>query len=381
MNSKFSTKETWLMAALLALLAGLPAGCDQDGVKVYKVADQDSSAATPPTATAPAGMTAPAAGDQSAAPQLKWTLPDGWSQKAAGEMRLASFSAPGKDGQLVDISIVPLPGLAGGDLNNVNRWRGQVGLNPVQETDLAGLAKTISVGDAPAPLYDQAGTPPGAGVKTRILAVALHRPDMMWFFKATGDDDSIGLQKANFIAWLKSIQFVATAADLPAGHPDIDAQATPAPALAAGAPDAGAAPALPTWTIPAAWQSQAPSAMLLAKFTATENGQAAEVTVSSFPGDVGGLLANINRWRRQVALAPLADADLAQAVTPLTTAAGQASVVDITGTDAKTSQPARLVGVILPLNGQSWFYKFMGDATVIDHQKADFLNFVQSAKY
>ena len=121
--------------------------------------------------------------------------------------------------------------------------------------------------------------------------------------------------------------------------------------------------------------------MLLARFTATEGAQKADITVSSFPGDVGGLLANVNRWRRQISLPPLDEAGLNTAVTILTTAAGPASQVDITGTDAKTGQPARLVGVVLPLNGQSWFYKLLGDATVVEHQKADFLQFVQSVKY
>ena len=121
--------------------------------------------------------------------------------------------------------------------------------------------------------------------------------------------------------------------------------------------------------------------MLLARFTASENAAKADITVSSFPGDVGGLLANVNRWRRQISLPPLDDAGLAAAVTALNTAAGPASEVDITGTDPKTGQPAQLVGVILPLNGQSWFYKLLGDATVVGHQKADFLQFVQSVKY
>jgi hypothetical protein len=31
----------------------------------------------------------------------------------------------------------------------------------------------------------------------------------------------------------------------------------------------------------------------------------AEVTVSAFPGDTGGLLANLNRWRGQIGLEPV----------------------------------------------------------------------------
>jgi hypothetical protein len=411
MNSKFLFQDRLRLVALLGGLTLLSAGCDRDGVKVYSVA------ANP--ATPPGTLTPPAAADPGGAPQIKWTLPPGWQEKPAGQMRIASFSAPGTNGQLVDVSVVPLPGMAGGDLNNVNRWRRQVGQGPVQEADLARLGEPVTVGDLPALLFDQAGTPAatdamggmpagGGGMppvaatgKTRILAVGLHQPDMMWFFKATGDDESVALQKANFISLLRSIQFVAAdaTAALPAGHPDVnslpaghpDMGAMPAghpdmgtmpPAGAAAAMDAGTpAPALPTWTVPTAWQTEPPTAMLLAKFSATENGAKAEITVSSFPGEVGGLLANVNRWRRQIGLSALADPGLTPAVTALTTPAGPASLVDFTGADPKTTQPARLVGVVIPLNGQSWFYKLMGNATVVEHQKADFLNFVQSAKY
>ena len=42
---------------------------------------------------------------------------------------------------------------------------------------------------------------------------------------------------------------------------------------------------------------------------------------------------------------------------------------------------ARLVGVVLPLGGQTWFYKLTGDAGVVAAQKAALIQFVQSAKY
>jgi hypothetical protein len=221
--------------ALLGLLAFSLAGCGNDDVKVYKVAKPDDAATATAPATAPGDMTAPAAGAQAGVPQLKWTLPDGWIAKPAGDMRLASFSAPGKNGQLVDISVVPLPGMAGGDLPNVNRWRGQVSLDPITADDLPKQGQPVSVGDTQTALYDFAGAPAAGGMssipagadgKGRILAVGLHREDMMWFFKATGDDDSVGLQKDNFISFLKSLQFSAPDA-LPAGHPPLDATTVP----------------------------------------------------------------------------------------------------------------------------------------------------------
>ena len=80
-------------------------------------------------------------------------------------------------------------------------------------------------------------------------------------------------------------------------------------------------------------------------------------------------------------MAALADNGLNKLVTSLDVTGGKATLVDMSGTDTRTSQPARLVGVIVSVNGQTWFYKLMGDASVVESQKAAFIQFVQSVKY
>ena len=109
-------------------------------------------------------------------------------------------------------------------------------------------------------------------------------------------------------------------------------------------------------------------------------GAQAAVNVSSLAGDGGGLLPNVNRWRKQLGLAPVTDADLANLPT-LDASGGKATLIELSGTDARTGKPATLVGVVLPLGGQTWFYKLMGDATVVAQQKDALIQFVQSAKY
>ena len=61
------------------------------------------------------------------------------------EMRAASFRVAGKDGKQADVSVIPLPDPAGSDLDNVNRWRGQVGLPGVSEEELAKLGANSSL--------------------------------------------------------------------------------------------------------------------------------------------------------------------------------------------------------------------------------------------
>jgi len=75
-------------------------------------------------------------------------------------------------------------GTAGGDLGNVNRWRGQVGQQPVSAEELLKLAQSVVVAGQPATLYEQSGE------SNRILAVIQHRGDTAWFFKMTGTANS-----------------------------------------------------------------------------------------------------------------------------------------------------------------------------------------------
>ncbi len=356
-------------------------GCGRDSVKVYHV--DASDAASPPPTVAPAampnGLPAP---DNSGQPTLQYTLPAGWEKKAPTQMRVASFGIA-QGGKAADVSVIPLAGMAGTDLANVNRWRGQVGLAALPETDLATLAEKIFVGEMPADLYDIAGTQPGSGDAERILGVILHREDTAWFFKVTGEAGLVEASKPAFLAFLKSVSFGAPTAapaamdmsQLPPSHPAIGEMPASQPAMSAPAGD------IPAWSVPADWQTGQLAQFLIAKYIiAGANGAQAAVNVSSLAGDGGGLLPNVNRWRGQLGLAPTTDADLANL--PTVDASGvKATVIELAGTDARTGKSAQLVGLVLPLNGQTWFYKLMGDADVVTQQKDAFIKFVQSAKY
>ena len=65
---------------------------------------------------------------------LKWALPKGWTETPGSGMRYATLTPPGAG--KVEMSVVVLPGAAGGELANVNRWRGQIGLPPLDEAAL-----------------------------------------------------------------------------------------------------------------------------------------------------------------------------------------------------------------------------------------------------
>lgn len=315
-----------------------------------------------------------------AGPALEYQRPTDWQEAPPGQMRVASFRVAGQDGKQADVSVIPLPGMTGSDLDNVNRWRGQVSLPGVSEAELAKLAQPVEIAGQPATLYEQAGINPESGKKTRILAAITRRDDAAWFFKMTGDDNLVVQQKPVFIAFLKSVTFpmAAAQAQLPPSHPPIDAGSMMA--QPASAPSSGQAK--PNWQVPSDWKEVPAGQFLVAKFALPGGGgEPAAVNVSMAAGDGGGLLANLNRWRGQLGLAPVAEADLATQVQSLDLPGGKATLTDISGQDARTGQKARLLAVVVPQSGDTWFYKLMGNAQVVQQEKDAFLKFVQGVKY
>ncbi len=383
--------KTFLTCHLAVLLAVFTFGCNRDGVKVYHVDATDAANAVPPPAPAaamPANLpTALPAPDNSALPSLQYTLPAGWVTKAPTAMRVASFGIS-EAGKQAEVSVIPMSGMAGGNLANVNRWRGQVGLAPVSEDAVQNITEKVVIAGQDADLFDIAGTG-----SERIIASVLHRDDTAWFFKLTGEAALVKAQKAAFIAFLNSVTFGAAAVpatdlnQLPPSHPPIDGMNPGSPNSLSPAPSTteetsgGAEAGKPVWTVPADWQEAPVSQFLIAKYVIADNsgGQAA-VNVSSLGGDGRGLLPNVNRWRGQLGLAPVTDADVANLPT-FDASGGKATLIEYSGTDARTGQPARLVGVVLPLGGQTWCYKLMGEAGMVTRQKDAFIKFVQSANY
>jgi len=372
MKSKFYAQfpAALLRGAACGLMTVALTGCGRDEIKVYKIAKADAAAAA---------TEAPAANP--AAP-LTWTTPAGWEQKSPGEMRVASFGIVGANGKLADVSVIPLPGGAGGDLPNVNRWRGQVGLAPVAEAELPALAQAVEIAGQPAKLYQFDGQNPGSGEPMSVLsAVALHN-GTTWFFKMTGDVGVVTKQRTAFIEFLKSVKFaqpstmseLTGAASLPPSHPPIGGSAMPETPTGTAISSEGK----PDWQVPAGWREVGGGQFLIAKFLlAGDGGAQAAVNVSRSAGDGGGLAANVNRWRGQLGLPAISEI----LTTPLEVAGGKADLVDFAGTDARSGQPARLVGALVPQGDQTWFYKLMGDEKIVEAQKSAFVKFVQSVKY
>jgi len=355
----------WMRCAAGIVLISTIAGCKRDEGTVYTVPKE----ASPPSQPAQVAMpeTAPPPAAAMSLPQLKYQLPDGWQEKPPAEMRIASFTAIGTNGQSGDVSVIPLA-IVGRDLELVNMWRSQVQLPATSDPDAVKQAEPVAIGADQGRLFDFVNGQPTIGQsRQRIMVAMLTRGTMSWFFKITGEDAFVASQKDNFIQFLKSVSFVENA---------------PAETAAAPADQGESQNASSIWTIPSGWQALPPSQFLLAEFAITGTSDAkADVNVAEMGGEGGGLAANVNRWRGQLGLPAADETDFSKSVSTLDIPGGQATLVDLTGTDSKTGKPARLVGVIVPQNGQTWFYKLMGDEPVVAQQKDAFIKFIQSAKY
>jgi hypothetical protein len=139
---------------------------------------------------------------------LQYQLPANWQEKPLTPMRLASFKAIAPNEKETDISVIALPGMAGGDLANVNRWRGQVNLGPVDEDTLAKSAEHVKTNGHDFLLVDLVSAAPigDKGEKQRILAAILDENDRSWFIKMTGEDAAVASQKNAFTDFLRSLK-------------------------------------------------------------------------------------------------------------------------------------------------------------------------------
>jgi len=144
--------------------------------------------------------------------------------------------------------------------------------------------------------------------------------------------------------------------------------------MASAPADTGARPHGVRWTTPKGWTEAPANGMRVATLTPPAAHGKAEASVAAFPGDVGGELANVNRWRGQIALPPLAQADLPRARRALRCPLGKIALYDFT---AGGAAPARTVAGMIEVEGATWFFKLTGDARAVAADKPAFVRMLQ----
>jgi hypothetical protein len=206
-----------LIGALVGVgLLSLALGCSSDRIAHYRVPKEAHTAPPPPRPAMPPMPMGEKTGAPDpreartpdvpppASPQgaLKWSLPKGWSEApGGGTMRFATLKAPYPK---VEATVVVLPGPAGGELANVNRWRGQINLPAL--ADEASLAKSRTVLKTRVGAVHVYDFTSDGQAKSRLVAGSIATPDgNTWFLKLTGDADAVAKAKPDFMTILGSL--------------------------------------------------------------------------------------------------------------------------------------------------------------------------------
>ncbi|MBM4378592.1 MAG: hypothetical protein FJ086_04720 [Deltaproteobacteria bacterium] len=221
-----ASKGWGIRLAASALLLGTSGGCRREEPTYIRV-----PAATPPAAqpakaevAAPAlppdhpltgagaaapGGASPAPGMAGAVPPppqvpegagLSWTLPEGWTESRAGGMRYATLKPPSG---AAEISVVVLGGTAGGELANVNRWRGQLGLPALDEQAREAARKAVKSAAGEVSVYDFLGQGQPA---SRMLVGHLSRDGSTWFLKLSGESAAVEAVRGAFVQVIQSLE-------------------------------------------------------------------------------------------------------------------------------------------------------------------------------
>jgi hypothetical protein len=271
---------------------------------------------------------------------------------------------------------VPWP--AGDDskllLMNVNRWRGQMQLKPVEEDKLADSVRRLQFAGGEAAVVDLLGkfktggmSPPFAGKMTGGADGPL----------PTGHPD------------------IASGNDLPPGHPAVsDSNRSSESSNSATAKDRLARPAatsadsssvdqsqLPfTFTAPKDWHKADLPQFAAAAFAAGEGDKRVDITVTPMLGPGGDLLMNVNRWRSQLGLSPITADELSSYTDPYKVDGKSAHLVRLFGPDTANPQPG-IEAAMVEGGDSTWVFKMRGGADTVKDQQDNFQKLIDSIKF
>lgn len=135
----------------------------------------------------------------------------------------------------------------------------------------------------------------------------------------------------------------------------------------------------PKFEVPAGWKQVTPASSIIRLAFRLPDSQEKnpEVTVSALGGDGGGLLANYQRWQEQLGLKR--SSELPTDRKTIQVAGQDATYFELSGPDGKDRQ--RMLVVVCPQGGATWYFKMQGRAEVVASQQAAFEAFVKSVRF
>ncbi len=289
---------------------------------------------------------------------LQWDVPEGWVSKAPTSMRLANLVPAGDPNS--ECSVTLLGGSGGGELSNVNRWRAQMGLAPIDQGTMDAIP-TMNVLGYEAPFFQLDGSYSGMDGEPRanfsMLGLILSREQFTIFVKMTGPTELINAERSNFISFCASLRETA-----PAAGP---------------APDSGETQAK-GFDMPEGWRMGPQKSMRTLNLLA---GESSECYLILLGGEAGGLEANINRWMGEVGLPAMTAAEI-DALPRVKLFGTDAPLLEVSG-DYKgmgnnDGVNRTVLGVALVRPTGSAFVKMVGPAEEVAAEKQHFIELVES---
>ena len=131
--------------------------------------------------------------------KLTWTIPTHWEPTPLGQFRKASYNIPLAEHVFGDFSITVFPGKSGSLLNNVNRWRNQLALDPTTEAELSNEITVLQVADISVNVLFLENNAQSIYVATFTFN------NEQYFFKLTGQADLLLDVKNAFIGVINGI--------------------------------------------------------------------------------------------------------------------------------------------------------------------------------
>lgn len=295
-----------------------------------------------------------------------WTLPEGWQEQAGSGMRAATLIIPA-EGKPLELTVISLPttGVPSELLDNVNRWRGQLQLPPIDERGLAESVKPLKVGDAMMHIVDERGRF-SAGSMTPPFAGGATSPGSAPFAGGAAPPAAPGTTAPG------------QSPALPPGHPPVDDR---------GGPVDQTANAPFTFTAPAGWKQQPASGFRKVDFDIEDGDKAAEMYVIDLPSSapsIGNALENINRWRSEIGLTPIKQEQVAGLVQKIDVGGKPSEYVELlpdAANPAESQAGKATFAASVPAGDVIWFFKLRGDRDLVIAERDNFKSFLQSVRF
>lgn len=136
-----------------------------------------------------------------------------------------------------------------------------------------------------------------------------------------------------------------------------------------------------SWSVPNNWSAKPPTDFRLASFDIqTENEQLVDLSITSFPGDAGGIEQNVNRWRRQINLEPQNINDIMNMAKIESSMLGEYYIFDLDNNNTNKSIIVALIPYLddKKLVSETIFVKMNGTYETMQELKYEFELFCKS---